>query len=352
MKSAFHHFLINPPFEDPGLYVLRRHERSALLFDLGDIRRLNPRQLLAIAHVFITHLHIDHFCGFDDLLRVCLGRPLTIHLYGPPGLISALSHKLSAYTWNLVHRYDAALTLTTTELHDGLPTLPRAQFRAQAAFTLEPLPPRSRDAEDSAHDASLGITTLMRDHRLRVRATTLDHHIPCLAFSVEEVTHVAIMKDRLRALGLPVGPWLQHLKHALLRADPDDALIPGPNGQPLSLGPLRALCAFTCPGPKLAYVTDIAFHDYNVARACALARAADVLFIESSFLAADADRAAARAHLTTHQAGTIARLASAKRVIPFHFSPRHLQQADQLYAEVASAFSSPPPTPPSPAVPP
>jgi ribonuclease Z len=327
LKAAFHYTLINPPFEDPGLYILRRHERRALLFDLGNIRRLTPRQLLVIEHVFISHMHIDHFCGLDDLLRVCLGRPLTIHLYGPPGLIRCVEHKLCAYSWNLVHRFEEGLTLTVTELHDDRDTLERAQFRCQDAFALTPLPPALRDGD-----------ILMRDHRVCVRAVTLDHHIPCLGFCLEETTHVAIKKDHLARLGLPVGPWLQQLKRALLRHDPDDTLIPIPDHPPMTLATLRAECVLISPGPKLAYVTDVAFHAQNASRISALAHRADLMFIESSFTADEPDRAAERAHLTSYQAGTLARLSLAKRVIPFHFSPRHAHQAEQIYAEVQAAF--------------
>jgi ribonuclease Z len=54
-----------------------------------------------------------------------------------------------------------------------------------------------------------------------------------------------------------------------------------------------------------------------------LVRGADLLFIEAAFAEADTGIAAERAHLTTSGVGEIARAAEARRVEPFHFSPRY-----------------------------
>ena len=108
MRPNLHPRLVNDRFGDPGLFVEMLHRRDALLFDLGDLSPLPPRDLLRIGHVFVTHTHMDHFIGFDALLRVLVGREKTIGMVGPRGFAERVHHKLLGYEWDLVERYAAA----------------------------------------------------------------------------------------------------------------------------------------------------------------------------------------------------------------------------------------------------
>ena len=66
--------LVNGRTGDPALYIETLFEKRAILFDLGDITLLSPRKIRRLEHVFVSHAHIDHFIGFDRLLRVLVGR--------------------------------------------------------------------------------------------------------------------------------------------------------------------------------------------------------------------------------------------------------------------------------------
>ena len=108
----------------------------------------------------------------------------------------------------------------------------------------------------------------------------------------------------------------------------------------IPLGELRQRILEVVPGQKIAYVTDVAYHQGNAARIVALAAGADLLFIEAPFLTADAERAAQKCHLTARQAGSLARAAGVKTVIPFHLSPLYHDRGAELRDETAAAFGT------------
>ena len=332
MRPAFDARLVNGPFGDPGVYVDFRFEKRALLLDLGDNAALAPRHLLRITHVFVSHTHMDHFIGFDRLVRICVGRHAGIALYGPPGFVDQVERRLGAYTWDRVERYDVELVLTATEV-DAQGATVAARFRTRTGFAREPLPPGRIDGD-----------VLVDEARFRVRCALLDHRTPCLGFAVEEKMHVNVWKNRLTELGLEVGPWVAELKRAALDGAPDDTPIRavwrdrhGRHEREHRLGELKGALEFV-RGQKIAYVTDVVFHAANQARIAALAHGADTLFIESVFLDADGAHAALKQHLTARQAGTIARAAAVRAVVPFHHSPRYAGREAELAAELEATW--------------
>jgi ribonuclease Z len=328
--------LVNGVFGDPVLYLDFRFEKRALLFDVGDVGALPPRKILRITDVFVSHAHMDHFAGFDRLLRVCLGRHAALRLYGPPGFLAQVEHKLAAYTWNVVERYAEELVLLAHELApDG--ELQMARFRSGASFVREPQPAR-RCADG----------VLLDEPGFRVRAAFLDHGTPCLGFAFEEKTHVNVWKNRLADMGLRVGPWLKELKRAVMDERPDDTPIrawwrdrDGAHEHRVPLGELKARALELVPGERLAYVTDIAHTPENEARVARLAADADLLYIEAVFVEAESEHAARKLHLTAAQAGRMARAARAKTAVPFHFSPRYMEREDEVRAEFERARAAP-----------
>ncbi|HEY6871192.1 MAG TPA: MBL fold metallo-hydrolase [Geobacteraceae bacterium] len=334
MKPLFHPSPVNDPFGDPGLYIDFLFERRSLLFDLGDLSPLPPRKLLRVSHIFVSHTHVDHFIGFDHLVRICLGRDKRVHVFGPPGFIDQVWHRLAAYTWNLVRNYPTDFTVVAVEAHpDGKGVV--AQFHCRQGFA-----PQQVEAE-TFHDG-----VLLDEQTFRVRTAFLDHRIPCLAFALEEKNHVNIMKNRLAELGLRVGPWLTELKGAVLRGEPDDlsfrAWWRGESGvveRWMPLGELKREILRIVPGQKIAYVTDTAYTPGNAERIVELAAGADYLFIEATFLHEEEERAAEKRHLTARQAGLLAREAGVARVIPIHFSPKYKGREELLRRELEEAFA-------------
>src|SRR5437879_13190255 len=101
MNPSFSSYLVNDVFGDPGVYVEVRWSKQALLFDLGHNDRLGPTRLLRANDIFISHTHLDHFIGFDAVLRVALGRSKTDRLSGHPGLINHVQGNLQGSTRNI-----------------------------------------------------------------------------------------------------------------------------------------------------------------------------------------------------------------------------------------------------------
>jgi ribonuclease Z len=318
--------LINEPFSDPGLFIDFRFRRRALLFDLGDLTPLSPRQLLRVSHAFVSHTHMDHFAGFDRLLRICLHRTTPLRVIGPAEFADRVEHKLRAYTLNLLDAQSVDFVIVAAEFGgEGLHRV--CEFRAREAFRRREMP-----------QIQLPPGLLLDEDEFRIKGAVLDHGIPCLAFALEEKLRVNVRRDGLRRLGLPVGPWLREAKRAVQQDAPDDTEISIGEDLAMSLGVLRHHALHTARGQKIAYVVDVAYDERNLEKVIALASNADQLFVEAPFLDRDADIAAQRRHLTARQAGDIAKRAGVDRLIPFHFSARYRDREDELRSEAEAAF--------------
>ncbi|MDH3256194.1 MAG: MBL fold metallo-hydrolase, partial [Nitrospinota bacterium] len=304
----------------------------AFLFDLGDLSPLTNADLLKVTHVFVSHTHIDHFIGFDRFLRIVFGREKTITLYGPENFIANVEGKLAGFTWNLVDRYEESLTLEVVEVHAD--RLRKATFRAIEKF-------QKSEEREEPWDGRL----ILDEPALSVATAVLEHRVPCLGYALKEKFHVNINKDGLTAMHLEPGEWLNRVKQSIYEGASDDLPVQVPVGvngtqetREVALGTLKEKLVTITPGQKIAYITDTVYTPTNIQRIVNLVREADLFFCESPFIAEEEDRARDRCHLTTRQAGLLAKEAGVKQLKTFHYSKRHSHQTERLVREAQETF--------------
>lgn len=331
MRPCFHPRLINGPYDDPGLFVPFLFQKRAVIFDLGDIGSLPAKDILKISHAFVTHTHMDHFIGFDRLLRLFLGRAKQLNVYGPKGFLKNAEGKLAGYAWNLVENYNYHLSLNLTEIRSE--NLITKEYHCRNQFL------SSEKALELPFDA-----ILHEEAAFSVSGVLLDHSIPCLGYSLHERFHVNIVKEGLVTLGLETGPWLSRFKQALYsQTDPNSKFevqtADRPQPKTFCLGELTEQIARITSGQKITYIADVLYSEANNRRIVEFAKNSDHLFLEAAFLERDHEIAKKRYHLTARQAGELAARAGVKRFTIFHFSPRYTRQKDLLYQEAAEAYN-------------
>lgn len=320
MKPTFIHRLINNPFEDPSLFIRIIREKRAFLFDIGSIYRLKPGDLQKITDVFVTHTHIDHFVGFDTLLRALLRRDTPLRVYGPANITDCIEGKLRGYTWNLIKEYPLKIKVFCIK-EDRIII---SSFHAENCFE------RTEDGTSNFDG------TILQEPLLRVKTIQLDHQIPCLSFSLEEEFHININKAALKERALPVGPWLSDLKNAMREEKPGDTEFTISNRK-YYLEELREITTIT-KGQKVSYVTDASLSDENIKKIIDLVADSDTLYCEAYFLEKDRERALERFHLTAKTAGKIAKEAKVKNLVVMHFSPKYRKQPETPEDEAMREF--------------
>lgn len=329
MKPFFHTKLVNGPFDDPVLYVECMFQKRALLFDLGNIYKLSLRHTLKISHVFVTHTHMDHFIGFDHLIRLLLGRGQDLSLFGPPGIIESVRGKLSGYSWNLVENYRYPFLLNVFEINDGY--LKKVELVCCKKFAPR-LPPEKIEISDGF---------IHCEDQFTIRAVALDHKISSMAYLLEERFHLNVDKEKLKNMGLQVGPWLSTLKRLVYGSELDSCIVKvKANSKELDreLGELKNEILITTAGQKIGYIADCDFSSANREKIVSLMAGIDLLYIEASFLDKDKERARVTAHLTAREAGELARKAGVKKMKTLHFSPKYSGNQHLLIQEAQMAF--------------
>ncbi len=319
MKATFRQRLINDPFGDPALFIRIAREKKALLFDLGDIRCLSSAELHMVTDVFVSHTHIDHFIGFDTLLRIILHRDIPLNVYGPAGIIGNIAGKLRGFTWNLIKDYPTTINVFGVDSRN----LTHAVFRAANGFRKEIL--HQAPSDGPLLDAQL----------FTVSALRLSHGTPCLAYRLNGRQEINIDKDRLLKRGLTVGPWLTELKRRLREKGTGGTI--SVDGKPRRIESLMDIVR-TGRGPQISYATDIALKSRNIQKLVSFVKDSDIFYCEAYFLEKDRERARERFHLTAAECGRIARAAGVKTLALMHFSPLYRAHPQLLIEEAATEF--------------
>ena len=320
MVHLFQPKLLNGHSGDPVVLVSLFGKSNIYLIDIGDISKLSNKDVLKINKIFVSHTHMDHFYGFDRVLRTFLGKEKYLQVFGPKNIIKNIKGKLEGYTWNLVDNYKTNFTIEVFEI---LATkINRAKFQCKKKFKLEKLASVKRRNN-----------IIVRESNHQVRAIILNHKTPSISYILEEDFHINILKEKLNKLGLSTGKWLSDLKEYIYQGKLNKNLTV--EDKIFNVGFLKKkICKITI-GYKITYITDIIFSKENIKKLKPFIKNTTFLFIEASFLNRERARARERFHLTAKQAGYIAKLADAKKNILFHISPIHHGE----YALIKKEFS-------------
>lgn len=271
----------------PSCQVLDRNDRL-MMFDCGEGAQLQMRRLKLrfsrLRHIFISHIHGDHFLGL-------------------PGLLSTLA------------------------LHDTGGTITIHCFRQGAEILQQMMRVFCRETSfDICYDIIEPATgTVYEDDSLTVSTFPLYHRVPAVGYLVREKPKLRhIDGEAVRFHGVSHA-WMNRLRQGADYEAPDGRIIPNAH-----------LTRPADPSMSYAYCSDT-MYDERVAEAVA---GVDTLYHESTYLADNLAKAAARGHSTAGQAGRIATLAGARRLILGHYSQAY--DDDRLFAaEAATTFAGP-----------
>jgi ribonuclease Z len=234
-----------------------------------------------LEHIFISHLHGDHYLGLMGLLFTMHlnGRVNPVHLYGFPGLADII-------TMHLRHSSSAL----NFKLH------------------FHPLTPEAR--------------VICEDDAISVETIPLHHKINCCGFLFRE----KVKPRRIDKAKLIKGMMLQHI--AALKSGNDVMDETGNvlyRSDDFTLSPRRSF--------SYAYCSDTAFHPALVAQL----NGVDMMYHEATFMESEKSKAVDTFHSTAAEAATIARQAGAGKLLIGHFSARY-RELDALLAEARAVF--------------
>jgi len=260
---------------------LLRWDGEAILFDPGEGTQ-RQFTLAGVSAAMITRICVTHFHGD--------------HCLGLPGVIMRVA------------------------LDQGARPLP-VHFPASGQQYFDRLRFASAGQENvpvEGHPAEPGI--VYADERFTLSCARLEHRVEAFGWRLEEPEGRRMLPDRLHALGVR-GPDIGCLQAA-------GSIDIG--GRTVHLDEVSGHRR----GQAFAFVMDTRWCDAAVD----LARGADLLVCESTFLSTEEHLATEYGHLTARQAGRLAAVAGARRLVLTHFSRRYGDDAEAFAAEAREEF--------------
>jgi ribonuclease Z len=270
---------------NPTAQVLQTPE-EAYLIDCGEGTQHQMTKYKVkkskLNRIFISHLHGDHYFGLIGLLTSMglLGRTNELHLFGPPLLAEIIQLQL-----------DASSSTLPYQLH------------------FHPLMQEGVISEDK---------------KLAVECFRVKHRIDCWGFLFREKKNPrSIDPEKVKAYEIPAAYY--------------DALQKGQDytNKKGTLIKNEDLTTAAAPAKSYAYCADT-IYDESMAEKI---KGVDLMYHETTYLKDLHERAAARFHSTTIQAGSIAAKAGVKRLLIGHFSSKY-ELLDDFLAETSEVFAN------------
>jgi len=230
--------------------------------------RKNKIKFSRIEHIFISHLHGDHFFGLPGLISTfrLLGREKDLHIYGPEGIKQAITLLLRlGNSWTNYKLIFHELTCSKPEI-------------------------------------------IFEDTKVRVKTIPLDHRIYTNGFLFSELPGERKLNVLATAKYKIDKAYFRTIKQGKDIKLNDGSVIANSE---LSLDPPQI--------KQYAYCSDTGFKRELVP----LLSNVDLLYHEATFLETEAHLAEKTKHSTAMQAATIAKEANVFRLILGHFSTRY-----------------------------
>lgn len=259
---------------------------DGLLLDCGEGTQIQMQRYglkwRKLKHIFISHLHGDHYFGLAGLVNSMslLGRTLPLHVYGPPELESMLQ--------------DVQKTADTEYAYP---------------FHFHPLPD--------------GRAKILDDAGYSVSCFPVEHRIKCHGFLIESKTKGRkILPYQCREHEIP-RYYYDKLKQGEDYERKDGTVIK------------NELVTTEGPSPKkYAYCADTLFTDSFLEDI----KGADTIYHEATYLHNDVEKANARFHTTALQAAELAKKAGVNQLLLGHYSSKYRdlevfeEEARQIFA--------------------